>query len=661
MKHVILRLAAVAAISVTFSCQRISQRIELRKALLDAGDNRTELQNVLDHYRDSTEKRNAAEFLIRNMPAHFSYSTDAVHRYYDFAEKILSSDLTPQKQYDTLLWYRDSVQPSLGGRICDNRIIKSGYLIHNIDMAFKVWKDNTWASHLSFDEFCEWILPYKIEDFQELDYWRDTLMTYFSEDIGSIGRDDVEYGTCFRTLDAVRNEILREIKPFGVYNRSPYPLMAAKLLPHQTFGRCSDYVNLGVLTYRSLGLPAIIDEAPFWGRYRAGHEWYVILGDRGQELPAEWDLGSVPGWQFFPYERIPKVFRHTYAVNPEIQKYLRKSVYRYPFNPCRSDVTDKYLKTCNINVKIKNFGKPGHKVRLPERYAYIAVFNGRATDWSIFDFGNVRNGYAHFRRLGRNILYIVLGYDGKGLIPISDPFILENDGSIRYIQSDTANPHSIDIRRKYYQSANVVTMRQRILGARIQYADSADFSDSVTVLSVNSTDIPDKIPLPAEIGPHRFWRYLAADGTYGSIAELAFLNGDSIIIKGEPLACRQVTENVAELAFDNDWLTNFETNEDDSSDGIWVGMDMGVPIEVSFIRIVPRSDDNDIHPGDEYELKWWNSTNGQWVTEAVRTATDNVLHYDNIPSGTLLWLHDRTRGWDERAFLIDNGGTIEWR
>jgi len=60
-------------------------------------------------------------------------------------------------------------------------------------------------------------------------------------------------------------------------------------MSRQTFGRCIDYVNLGVATFRSLGLPVIIDETPLWGRYRAGHSWYTMLSDRGEELHSEWD------------------------------------------------------------------------------------------------------------------------------------------------------------------------------------------------------------------------------------------------------------------------------------------------------------------------------------------------------------------------------------
>ncbi len=54
-----------------FSC--ISQQDDpLKRALSIAGDNRAELEKVLEHYKQDTLKLKAACFLIQNMPSHFS-------------------------------------------------------------------------------------------------------------------------------------------------------------------------------------------------------------------------------------------------------------------------------------------------------------------------------------------------------------------------------------------------------------------------------------------------------------------------------------------------------------------------------------------------------------------------------------------------------------
>ena len=67
----------------------------LNQSLKSAADNRPELEKVLDHYKDNSEKLSAAKFLIENMPAHYSYMNhDAIIRYYEFAESVLASDMT---------------------------------------------------------------------------------------------------------------------------------------------------------------------------------------------------------------------------------------------------------------------------------------------------------------------------------------------------------------------------------------------------------------------------------------------------------------------------------------------------------------------------------------------------------------------------------------
>jgi hypothetical protein len=650
MKHLAILLQFLFLVS---SCVR--KDANLRYALDAAGANSSELEIVLEHYKDDPEKLDAARFLIENMPAHYSYAGNEILRYYDVALQVLKSDLNPAAQRDTLLAISRRDFPAIEDSIIsDIKVITSDFLIHSIDQAFKWWKENEWSSHVTFDEFKEWILPYKTVEYQQLDGWRDTLTEFFSDKLLSLKPADEGYGTAYRALDAVRNEIISKVKPYGVYTGTGYPLLSASTLPRQTYGSCANYVCLGVSAYRSMGIPSIIDYTPCWGRFRSGHSWYTLLSDQGKELPSEWDISSVPGNGFFQYERIPKVYRNTYAVNPERLRYRKKAKFRYPFNLCEIDVTDHYMEAADIDVTIKRTCQNGNKLKLKDKYCYIAVFNGHSIDWQIIDYGIIRKGRAHFTKIGRNILYMAYGFDGLGLIPISDPFILERNGTLRYIHADKATLRNVDIRRKYYQSENVVNMRRRILGGKIQCADNADFRDAKTLNDITSTEIPDKMPVTTE-KISRYWRYLAANGSHGSIAELAFFDSDTVIISGKPIS-NTSDMNAINRAFDGDWLSNFET---DSPNGNWIGIDAGKPVDVRFVRIVPRSDDNDICPGNDYELFFWTGDN--WESLGYKSAVDNVLHYDNVPSGALLWLRNYTRGWDERPFMVDSDGNVEWR
>ena len=72
------------------------------------------------------------------------------------------------------------------------------------------------------------------------------------------------------------------------------------------------------------------------------------------------------------------------------------------------------------------------------------LINKGGPEWSIIDYGHCRRGKAHFDKIGRNNMYIVMGYNGHTLSPISDPFIVEKNGCIRYINYsiDESTPKS---------------------------------------------------------------------------------------------------------------------------------------------------------------------------------------------------------------------------
>lgn len=331
VKTVLIRiLPVINIISLLCSCRTWNR---LEQALQFAGNNRAELESVLDYYcnvDNDPEKLKAAIFLIENMPGHYSYRSKDIDDYYSIAINLFNSNLDPKEQRDSLLSLSENRFFGLDHMLVqDARIITSDYLIQNIDAAFDVWRTERWASHISFEDFCEWLLPYKSTELQSFDNWRDTMSQKFSDNIRNMQYDDESYESPFRAVNIIREELIRKIHPTGMYNKCGYPMLNAQTLSSMTFGSCSDYVNLGVLTFRSTGIPVMVDETPSWGRYRAGHSWYTLLNEHGEEMPSEWDISSCPGSPFFPYQRIPKVFRRTYTANQDRISYQNKSSYKY--------------------------------------------------------------------------------------------------------------------------------------------------------------------------------------------------------------------------------------------------------------------------------------------------------------------------------------------
>ena len=639
----------------------------LHYALKAAGKNKPELKAVLRHYRTvdkDPDKLKAAKYLIANMPAHYSYrDTAAINSYYRKALEILGTGPSPDWQRDTLRQISDSEYAGLTRNIIpDVEVMTADYLIYSIDRAFQEWRTRPWSRHLTYDEFQEWILPYKVTELQSLDAWRDTLPAHYTDSISTVPADDVERNSISGAIEIVRGEIHSKQSAIGHRviweDRGSIPMRSAATWVRMTYGSCMDYVIMGTAVFRSVGLPAAVDIVPSWGRNSEGHSWYVYPDDHGREQVTINSLIIGAGMQFYPYERIPKVWRNTYTINRDIVKYRNKSKYIYPFELCHKDVTERYNLTSDLEIEtIKEY-----TAKLKDRkYVYIAMaVNSVGPQWRVLDYGTLKKGKAFFRNMGRNMLYIALGYDGHSLIPVSHPFILHKSGKVEYISchdyscGDSPKTISIDLRRKYYESFNVVDMRRRILGGKLQCSDRPDFKDALTLYTIEDTEIPYLIELDAE-HPSRYWRYLTPNGSWGSISELSFHDEDGNKLLGRGIANPEAGQDAIDRAYDGNLLSNFEINQ---PDGNWVGMDMGKPTVVRYASVSPRSDDNDVCPGDEYELFYFDGND--WSPLGYQVAEGYSLHYDDVPLNTLLWLCDYTRGNNERPFILKENGEIVW-
>lgn len=162
MKGVILILLCM----LVASCRMRPVSSGLEETLSQAGSNRDELFRVLAHYEKEGDslKLRAAQFLLENMAGKAYATGRVVDEYCAFMDSVFrtghkSEEELPSiyEQYEKQARYLKE-EPVLA---LDARTLTADYLIRNIDEAFAVW-DRPWNRHLSFNEFCEWILPYRV-------------------------------------------------------------------------------------------------------------------------------------------------------------------------------------------------------------------------------------------------------------------------------------------------------------------------------------------------------------------------------------------------------------------------------------------------------------------------------------------------------------------
>ena len=225
------------------SCRPFSGDRELEEALLLAGENRPELEQVLEHYKDDSLKLEAARFLIRHMPGHCSYAdTAALHRYAQATDSILNAMEGEEK--DSICHAIDSMAARLGmdrlKLIPDCRIIKAGFLIRNIDRAFDDWHQRKWNASLSFRDFCETLLPYKVEDLQPLDDWRTELRGRYGKMLEGMDLCD-EYADLSYSAARFVDKALCEAHQPTIGLSLRHTCLPPSVRLRVPFGSCGDY------------------------------------------------------------------------------------------------------------------------------------------------------------------------------------------------------------------------------------------------------------------------------------------------------------------------------------------------------------------------------------------------------------------------------------
>lgn len=124
---------------------------------------KNEFQKVIDHYKreNNNEKLDAANFLIKNIDFHYSYSGTNYRRYMQLYDSL--SNIPPSQRLDIISAYLKTNAPVSDAELsADKNTIKSDYLIKHIDFAYRLWKTAVWNKNVPFSIFCEYILPYKL-------------------------------------------------------------------------------------------------------------------------------------------------------------------------------------------------------------------------------------------------------------------------------------------------------------------------------------------------------------------------------------------------------------------------------------------------------------------------------------------------------------------
>ena len=647
------------------SCQHgaMEQALEL------AGDNRKELEKVLVHYQDSGLKYDAARFLIENMsgchgvdsmslerlePVYKAY--DNVNRSFNYRVEGVWGDWNGWgEQIDSLA----QTYSYLLGRlpmVMDLHRIKADYLIREIDRSFEAWQRNVYAKDASFDDFCEYVLPYRRLNGLVADHARDTFYhrhsnQYYTEE----GRHWLE------ETDSLLYEY-RHLTHSG-FRGTRIPVLSARIFEWLRHGLCMHRCWYNSILVSSLGMPVAVDFVPTWGNRNNSHTWNVLMiNGRSYAFEAFWDNDR---WKYkriynnrdidhlWGRFRLPKVYRYTYSNHIEGPvadgKVSKEDIPPLFLNVKKKDVSAEYFEPHDVTLALT---EPA-----PEdaHYAYLAVFG--SGQWHPVQWGRIeKGGSVTFRGMGKDIVYLPVYYKNGGTVPAGSPFKLESDGSMTPLRNDGTRG---SVRLRILRGTPTCRVNHfnfnlprgtRWVGLKDGRPDKEllVWKDSLT-LKYSEADVMTE-------SSYRYVRmYLRSDTL--SMGEIGFHTPD-----GKIPSVRVLTEVDAFSPYEG---------ADRLTDGIeatvcygrvperYIDFDLGAEYKLSAIGLYPYLI-SELLEG-EYELYYWDDT--RWRSVGRKEATGKgFLEFEDVPTKSLMLLKDCGKSWNsiERPFICEEGENVCW-
>lgn len=623
-------------LTISVSCVRDKA---LNSVLEQAGKNKEELEKILAHYDSVPEKKKAAEFLIQNMPGRYSLQSPFLFRYYDLLDSLQGLDYVG---HDEMIAFYDSIYKKLEWRslkpVYDIESINSQYLITHIDAAFDAWR-SPWAKDLTFEEFCEYLLPYRVGD-EILENWMEDYKVRY---------ENIAYSASSVSIDSVYNVIASMFVGHRYFTPEFVPDAKPSSLPKIRIGACRMYTALAIYLFRSIGIPIVSEFTPNWSNHAMGHEWTTIIV-KGKNYPIQLGDKGPLGYHIkgFTY-RPPKIYRTTFGSHRAL---IEDEIDVPPlFKDKRViDVTHEYLPTAVIDLpeSFKEYGS--------YRYAYLSVFD--LMNWKPVAFGTRKGKTIQFQNMGLNAVYLPVFYKEGVYYPAYHPVKINKEGDYIFLKPNKEKLRKVRLRRKFMDESPK-QWADAMVGGYFVFSKEALFADADT-LRIDS--LHEYAYQTVEIkGTYKYMKYVPPAYTKGNIAEIEVYNKLGIKVQGKVIGNYNPgwLDSMVTMrrAFDGDALTF--TSAGQEQEDAWLGLDFGRQVEVNKLVYLPRSDDNFIKEGELYELFYWNK---EWRSLGQQTGRRQLqyLEYDNVPDNALLLLRNLTKGKEERIFTYEDGKQIWW-
>lgn len=706
------RLSILVVFTLVYSCNH-SSIYNTKETLELAGKNRVELEKVLNYFRDSNKVAyESACFLIENMKYHKSKDmiipdsshidyfkrTDSLYR--AIFQHMPSHVLESFKEEDYAALRKElgeefnrlpQAQITYNINLPDAQNLSALFLIDNIKQALDIWHKKNYKYPDDFDFFKEFILPYRTTD----EYPHMTRTDLHNHFYNLLKNTD----NIYEVLDCYKR-FFSKCRWFNAYSNAQFHLGMYDLYLPRFKMDCHNMTNWSCDVFRAQGIPSVYEFTPQLTDQVNRHFWCVSPDSAGilqpysapyTSLGEEWKNGTC---------KAGKVYRRTFGSQKNIPFYLAgENEFIPPLfdTPLLNDQTYRYHQTVTLHLPFNE--------KLSNNLAYLCMWaNG---ELSVVGWGKINHQKKEivYEQVPLNILFFPVYFDDRTMLDIARPFIIYanmplkdiplpfttnipsrkskdvtiiqenivnyNDYSpikeLKYItlNCDTTFYSNLHLLRKYPVKQNLKMFRQLLEGA-VLLASNDRQGGFDTLLTIKETPQPYlqeyKLTNPK---PYRFYRFSTSNGQPVNIAHMEFLASspqgnpysnptplpifhknykkkkESLIrIEGNP----QNTGRNSEYAFDK----NIFTYADATSS---IEMEFRHPVQIEYIRLLPRNANNMIVPGNNYMLMYYDKG---WKKFRTLYAEHNYLDFEHVPKATLYWLKNLTEGKEEFPFFYIN-------
>lgn len=608
----------------------------------------SKFSDVLSHYQNDSLKSQATRFLLDNMADHCSPEGTAMD---EFAMTLSGMKGKNSMKKLSQTWEHTPRKTEVVMEQ-DSNVVDYTFLVDNIDDAFTVWKSAPWAKDISFEHFCEYVLPYRVKDERLCRGWRKELRDCYGSMI--YGVDDMK--EAFEILyDTIMNSVELS-NPHCPYAMDVLTLNSIKK------ATCNQRCVLLTSVLRAFAIPAAIDVVPMWGNYSdKGHSWVSLVRENGDTFTVFENERTAKRFNKLDASR----FKNRYKVSPQdkcpfdvLTEKKAAKIYRLQYrhindcfgnpkslqDPFAQDVSDCYGLTAQVHI-----GQNATKDM------FLCAFRSGA-NWTPIAKIEEDGGKGIFRNVGNDIVYVVVKYDGKRLVAVGSPFLVKDNAVCKTFSPKAESTRDVTLLRKYPLCSYMTDLWGYMKGATFEGANNPNFHDPSILARISTMPFGETSLKVDNIGKFRYLRYKTSKTSRMALAELHFFttdaNGGFKELKGRTI-CEDMDSSKVHLVYDGDLSTGIggKTTE------YWVGLDLGEgnDCKVDSIAFAPTSDTNSVEAGHLYELHYFDRG---WKLLGRKVSNGNSISFANVPSDAILLLKDRTKGKEERIFEYKDGRQI---